>query len=120
VPQTPRAIRNRIAEIGFGRPLAEELERLRRSAREVGLFGRLAPRRRRLARHRLHVIDGSALLAGLDPGTKIDPTWSLLTGLRDRGWIAADGWLRPSRGKRSTGAIARSTVNPEARPRLAG
>jgi NTE family protein len=59
-PRTPREIRNRIAEIAFGRPLAEELERL-------------------------HHIDGSAELARLDPGTKVDPKWPLLLDLRDRG-----------------------------------
>ena len=72
----PRDIRNRIAEIVFGRPLAD-------GARAAGRTTPAAPARRsrwwsrarrRLARHRLHLIDGGAVLAGLDPGTKIDPT----------------------------------------------
>ena len=35
MPRTPLEIRNRVAEIAFGRPLAEELERLRHGARSV-------------------------------------------------------------------------------------
>ena len=95
-PRTPREIRNRIAEIAFGRPLAEELERLRHHAGpRLSPLRWLSRRRRRLARHRLHTIDGSAELARLDPRTKVDPTWPLLLDLRARGWQAADAWLGP-------------------------
>jgi NTE family protein len=114
-PRTPREIRNRVAEIAFGRPLAEELERLRQRA-----GSRFAPRRwlcrrgRRLARHRVHTIDGSAELARLDPGTKVDPTWPLLLDLRARGWRAADAWLAGRRGQRSTDPVAAATIAAEA------
>jgi NTE family protein len=119
VPRTPREIRNRIAEIAFGRPLAEELERLRhRAGPAFAPLSWLSRRRRRLARHRVHTIDGSAELARLDAGTKVDPTWPLLLDLRERGWKAADAWLS-DRGQRSTGPVAAATIIPEA-PRRAG
>jgi NTE family protein len=70
-PRTPREIRNRVAEIAFGRPLAEELERLRYHAgARFSPLRWLSRRRRRLARHRLHNNDGSAELARLDPGPR--------------------------------------------------
>jgi NTE family protein len=116
-PRTPLEIRNRMAEIAFGRPLAEELERLRRAA---GSFGDpiawLSTRRRRLLRHRLHTIDGSAELSRLDPRTKVDPTWPLLQELRARGWMVADTWLR-GRGERSTAPAAAAKLAPEMRRR---
>jgi NTE family protein len=104
-PRTPREIRNRVAEIAFARPLAEELERLRHHAQaRFSPLRWLNRNRRRLARHRLHHIDGSAELAKLDPGTKVDPKWPLLLDLRRRGWQAADAWLRRDRQQRSTSA----------------
>jgi NTE family protein len=106
-PRTPREIRDRVAEIAFGRPLADELERLREaSAHATWPLAWINPRRRRLVRHRLHVIDGSAELSRLDARTKVDPAWPLLLELRERGWSAADAWLRGDRG-------ARSTVSPK-------
>ncbi|MGH6900567.1 MAG: patatin-like phospholipase family protein, partial [Geminicoccaceae bacterium] len=110
VPRTPREIRDRVAEIAFGRPLADELERLRQaSAGAIWPFAWINQRRRRLARHRLHTIDGSAELGKLDPHTKVEPTWTLLLELRERGWSAADAWLRQSRGARSTGRSERAS-----------
>lgn len=115
-PHTPREIRNRIAEIAFGRPLAEELERLRQGATSLGPIAWLT-KRRRLARHRLHTIDGSAELSRLDPRTKVDPTGPLLLELRERGWMAADSWLRRHRGKPSTGPVAAARLVPETQRR---
>jgi NTE family protein len=120
MPRTPREIRNRIAEIAFGRPLAEELERLRHGAGAVlAPLNWLSRRRRRLARHRVHTIDGSAELARLDSGTKVDPAWPLLLDLRARGWQAADAWLSDYYGQRSTDAVVTATIVAEA-PRRAG
>jgi NTE family protein len=117
-PRTPGEIRNRIAEIAFGRPLAEELERLRRrGGSSFGPLAWLSPRRRRMLRHRLHTIDGSAELSGLDPRTKVDPTWPLLLDLRERGWRAADSWLRGRAGARSTGPSAAAKLAPTTRRR---
>jgi NTE family protein len=113
-PRTSGEIRNRIAEIAFGRPLAEELERLRRGAGRLTPMAWLSTRRRRLARHRLHTIDGSAELSRLDPRTKVDPTWPLLLDLRARGARAAEIWLR---GERSTPPAATAKLASEARRR---
>jgi NTE family protein len=119
IPRTPREICNRIAEIAFGRPLAEELERLRHGAGAAfAPLNWLTRRRRRLVRHRVHTIDGSAELARLDSGTKADPAWPLLLDLRERGWRAADAWLRDEGGQRSTDPVATATIMEA--PRRAG
>jgi NTE family protein len=115
VPRTPREIRDRVAEIAFGRPLADELLRLREAAVAprwpLAWIGR---RGRRLARHRLHTIDGSIELGKLDPRTRVEPTWPLLLELRERGWRAADAWLRRGRGTRSTAAPAPASIGRRA------
>jgi NTE family protein len=118
VPRTPREIRDRVAEIAFGRPLADELERLRdASAGAIWPFAWLGRRRRRLVRHRLHAIDGSAELGKLDPRTKVEPTWTLLLELRERGRAAADAWLRQhGRGVSSTPPPERASIGPRAQP----
>jgi NTE family protein len=114
-PRTPREIRNRIAEIAFGRPLADELDRLQAVAAGFRPLRWLSRRGRRLARHRIHLIDGSAELARLDPRTKIDPTWPLLLDLRARGWQAADAWLDRYRGARPSGPAPADAIPLEAR-----
>jgi NTE family protein len=115
VPRTPREIRDRVAEMAFGRPLADELERLREaSAGAIWPFAWIDRRRRRVARHRLHTIDGSAELAKLDPRTRVEPTWPLLLELRERGWRAADVWLRQGRGARSTAPPEGASIGPRA------
>jgi NTE family protein len=94
VPRTVSEIRNRVGEIVFGRPLLEELARLDQAARRAGPLAWLSPAGRRVARHRLHRIDGGALLAGLEPSTKVDPSWPMLEKLVLLGREAADDWLR--------------------------
>ena len=94
VPRTASEIRNRVGEIVFGRPLLEELSRLDEATRSAGPLAWLSSTGRRLARHRLHRIDGSALLAGLEPSTKVDPSWPLLEKLARLGRDAAADWLR--------------------------
>jgi NTE family protein len=94
LPTSARDIRNRMSEIVFGRPLLAELEMLAlRSRRARAPLAWLSRTGRRLARHRLYLIDGGAALARLDPATKIDPDWSLLLQLRDLGRAAAESWL---------------------------
>jgi NTE family protein len=115
VPRTPREIRDRVAEIAFGRPLADELLRLRdASAGAIWPFAWISRRRRRLVRHRLHAIDGSAELGKFDPRTKVEPTWPLLLELRERGRAAAEAWLRQGRGVLSTVPPARASIGPRA------
>jgi NTE family protein len=113
MPRTPSEIRNRIAELAFGRPLVEELECLRHAARAFGPMAWLSTRRRRLRRHRLHTIDGSAELSRLDPRTKVDPTWPLLLELRERGWMAAETWLHRNGGTLSTDPAAAAKLASE-------
>lgn len=94
LPRTAREIRNRLAEIVFGRPLLVELEQLAAAARRArSPLGWLRRRGRRLRRHRLHVIDGAPGLAQLDINSKIDPDWSLLVRLHELGRAAAAAWL---------------------------
>jgi NTE family protein len=101
VPRTASEIRNRVGEIVFGRPLLEELSRLDEATRRAGPLAWLSSTGRRLARHRLHRIDGSALLAGLEPSTKVDPSWPLLEKLARLGRDAAVDWLRLGTMRRS-------------------
>jgi NTE family protein len=109
-----------MSEIVFGQPLLAELallaERSRRASSPLGWWSRAG---RRLARHRLHRIDGGAVLAGLDPGTKVDPDWSLLLRLRDLGRTAAATWLDPSRGGTAPRDRAPSAAAPPS-PAVAG
>jgi NTE family protein len=95
LPHSAPAIRNRTAEIVFGRPLAIELaqlEKIRCLGR--GLLGSLQPRLRRLARLDLQIIDGEETLARLDPITKLVPDIEMLERLRAEGRVAAEAWLR--------------------------
>jgi NTE family protein len=95
VPRTASEIRNRVGEIVFGRPLVEELTRLSEAARRArSPLAWFSPTARRLARHRLHRIDGSSLLAELQPSTKVDPRWPLVEKLMRLGRDAAEDWLR--------------------------
>jgi NTE family protein len=94
-PRSAPAIRDRTAEIVFGRPLAVELAQLEK-LRDLGhgLLGSLQPRLRRLARLEVQVIDGDETLARLDPLTKVAPDARLLEHLRAEGRAAAEAWLR--------------------------
>jgi NTE family protein len=95
VPRTASEIRNRVGEIVFGRPLLEELAQLGEAARRARPpLAWFSPVGRRLARHRLHRIDGSALLAALQPSTKVDPSWPLVEKLLQLGRDAANDWLQ--------------------------
>jgi NTE family protein len=91
LPRSVGEIRNRIGEIVFDQPLERELALL--AARRRAHHPALSPAQRRLARHRLHVIDGGAWLAALDPSTKVAPSSDTLARLRDLGRAAASGWL---------------------------
>jgi NTE family protein len=94
-PRSAPAIRNRGAEIVFGRPLAIELAQLEKARRlGRGPLGALRPRLRRLARLEVQVIDGDGTLARLDPITKVAPDTRLLEHLRAEGRAAAEAWLR--------------------------
>jgi NTE family protein len=95
LPKSAGEIRNRVGEIVFDQPLERELALL--EARR-GALTALSPAQRRLARHRLHVIDGGGLLSALDPSTKAVPDWNTLQHLRELGRAAAAGWLEGAAG----------------------
>ena len=95
LPHSTPAIRNRTAEIVFGRPLAIELAQLEK-IRDLGrgLLGSLQPQLRRLARLDVQIINGDETLARLDPITKLVPDIEMLERLRTEGRVAAEAWLR--------------------------
>ena len=86
LPTAAGDIRNRTAEIMFGRPLASELQAL--AERRRGVFARLDPARRPFAVVRLETIDGAPALAGLDPVTRILPDLETLLQLKTLGRAA--------------------------------
>jgi NTE family protein len=78
LPRSAPAIRNRTAEMVFGRPLASELAQLEMVHRlGRGPLGSLQPQLRQLARLEVQVIDGDETLTRLHPRTKVvpDPAW---------------------------------------------
>jgi NTE family protein len=94
LPRTASEIRNRVGEIVFGRPLIEKLAHLAEATRRARApLAWLSPAGRRLARYRLHRIDGSPLLAELEPSTKVDPSWSVVEKLCRLGRDVAEQWL---------------------------
>jgi NTE family protein len=102
LPKSAGEIRNRVGEIVFDQPLERELALLEERR---GWPTAISTAERRLARHRLHVIDGGDVLASLDPSTKVIPDWDTLQRLRDLGRAAAAGWLE--------GAPVSPLPNPE-------
>jgi NTE family protein len=91
LPTSAGEIRNRVGEIVFDQPLERELALLEAWRRAPA---GLSPMQRRLARHRLHVIDGGPPLAALDPITKVMPRAATLQQLRQLGRVAAAAWLQ--------------------------
>jgi NTE family protein len=94
-PRSAAGIRNRIGEIVFEQPLERELALLRahRDGRSGVAAWPFPSRRNRLARHRLHVVDGGAEIAALDPTTRIIPSGRTLEHLYGLGRAAASAWL---------------------------
>ena len=123
LPRSAAAIRNRTAEIMFGRPLDDELARLE-DARRLGghrWLNLLQPRLHHLAGLDLQVIDGDATLARLDPATRVSPDRRLLERLRDEGRAAAHtwlgGWAGPAKGPATAPPIpARLRLRPRLHP----
>jgi NTE family protein len=107
-PHSAPAIRNRTAEIVFGRPLAIELAQLEKiRGLGSGPLGSLQPQLRRLARLDVQVIDGDATLAQLDPITKLVPNTEMLERLRADGRAAAEAWLLRRAQPQARGLLAR-------------
>jgi NTE family protein len=91
-PRSAAGIRSRVGEIVFGQPLERELALLE-ARRSPPLRLSLTRRQCRLARHRLHVLDGGEAIAGLDPATRVLANHQTLDHLRDVGRTAATRWL---------------------------
>ena len=109
LPRSAAAIRNRTAEIMFGRPLDDELARIE-DARRLGRnrwHNLLQPRLRHLAGLDLQIIDGDETLGRLDPSTRVSPDRRLLERLRDEGRTAAHTWLAGWAGPDKARAAAR-------------
>ncbi|QNE06012.1 patatin-like phospholipase family protein [Croceicoccus marinus] len=93
-PHTTTGIANRITELGFNQTLVKELRGLDLMQKAVlplapsgGLLGSLQ-------RLRIHEIHDQALLAGMDPDTKMLPVWRMLIKLHCAGRRSAKDWLR--------------------------
>ena len=109
LPRSAAAIRNRTAEIMFGRPLDDELTRIE-DARRLGRNrwrNLLQPGQRHLAGLDLQIIDGDETLGRLDPSTRVSPDRRLLERLRDEGRAAAHTWLAGWAGPFKAHAAAR-------------
>lgn len=93
-PSSAPEILHRINQIVFNAPLMSEIDGLdlaRRVARDgFALGGRM---RRRMRRLRLHRIDATAELSGLEAASMLRPEWPLLQRLRDQGRAAVDRWF---------------------------
>jgi len=104
-PLSAAGIRSRVGEIVFEQPLTQELALLQARRGRQPSLARLSPSaaRRRIARHRLHIIDGGAAIAELDPSTRVIAGARVLDHLRALGRQAADHWLAEGREARPRG-----------------
>ena len=107
-PLSAAGIRSRVGEIVFEQPLTQELALLRARRGRQPSLARLSPSaaRRRVARHRLHIIDGGAAIAELDPGTRVIAGSRVLDHLQALGRQAAEDWL-------ADGRVARPPDRPQ-------
>ncbi len=90
LPVSADDIRNRIGEIVFDQPLKRELAQL---DAHRGSSLSLSSAKRRIARHRLHIIDGGVQLVDLDPDSKLIPLRETVTKTRELGREAARAWI---------------------------
>ncbi len=94
LPRDQKQISKRLHEIVFGLPLRRELDLLAITTelhRRRGIFGSALGRR--LQRLRLHRIAAEDTHDGLQSASALNLDWDFLTGLRDSGRRAAEGWL---------------------------
>lgn len=106
LPIAAQDIIGQVNRITFNQPLLREIELIeqgRRLARQGLGFGREA--RRRLRRHRFHLIEAARYTADLDRLSKLDADWTVLRYLRDGGRASASAWLErhlPAVGRRAS------------------
>ncbi len=90
VPRSAAEIHARLNEITFNGGLLGELRAIAFVTRLLD-EGALSPDAYK--RLRLHRIDGAGVLDDITAASKLNPRWSFLQDLRDRGRAAAQGWL---------------------------
>ena len=110
VPTTSRDILDRLNEITFNASLVKELRSIALMRRLLDLEGPMPVGARaalfeQVASLRMHRIHAQAELSRLGAGSKLDPTWPVISRLHRIGRAAADGWLADNfthLGRRST------------------
>lgn len=89
LPVSSEAIAANIARLSFNQPLRSQVERIEHHRQTPIRFGLAA---RRLAKHRMHLIDGSPHTLKLNAATKSHPDWRMITKLREQGYAMATSW----------------------------
>jgi NTE family protein len=92
-PKSPSEIMDRLNEITFNAALSAELRAVAfvQKLLDEGMLTETAKGRYR--RLHMHAITADGTLNDLSMASKFTTDWKFLTGLRDRGRKAADGWL---------------------------
>ena len=94
VPTRAQDIVGQVNRITFNQPLQREVELIEQGRRlATGRLGFTRRARRRLARHRFHLIEATRYTRGLSRASKLRPDWDLLSYLRDGGRRLAGAWL---------------------------
>ena len=94
-PRSAEGIRSRMLELAFGGPLARELQLLQEARRLVaGEHWRCGRLQRRMARARLHCVDGDEVLRELDGHSRLVVHLGFFERLREQGREQALGWMQ--------------------------
>ena len=115
LPTRAGEISARMMRLTFNLPFRREvetIERCRQVAREGLAFG--GQLRRRVKRHRFHLIEAARYTRDLEEHSRLTPEWELLCHLRDCGRQAAENWLKRhhgSLGRRSTVDLAKKFLD---------
>ena len=123
VPTRARDIAGQVNLITFNQPLMRDVAMIAeiKSRGRLALWG-AAPERKRIARHRFHLIEAAPHTAHLSHETMGEPDAGLLTYLRDAGRQEAEQWLEAHArqiGRRSsTDLVAKFALNSKARAAL--
>ncbi len=104
IPRSASEILDRMNEISFNSSLMREMRAVAFVTRLIddGVLDAAS-----YARLRIHAIRDDAHMAGLDHGSKLDPSWGFLCQLRDAGRERARAWLAHE----AADVGARSTVD---------
>ncbi len=93
LPSHIGGVRTHLSHLSFSQSLRREIELIEEgrdiSQSSIALNGKA----RRLARHRFHLIDGTAVTSKQNPGSEMTPDWSMLSTLFEEGRRGADQFL---------------------------